>query len=88
MGERFHCPKRVIMDTGNGTLKLMQGQGADEAAIQASLKAQLIAAERQYPNHGGTFYVGQNLELNGSKFRVLAISKKTITLRVLPNSGG
>lgn len=76
------------MDTGNGTLKLMQGQGADEAEIQSSLKAQLLAAESRYPNHGGTFYVGQNLELNGSKFRVLAITKKTITLRVLPIGGG
>jgi hypothetical protein len=44
----------------------------------------LEEAEKQHPNHGGTFYIGQNVEMNGSKFRVLMITKKTITLRLLP----
>jgi hypothetical protein len=72
------------MDTGKGNLKLITGKGLDEQSSLVELRKQLRAAEAEYPNHGGTFYVGQNLELNGSKFRVLAVTKKTITLRVLP----
>jgi hypothetical protein len=76
------------MDTGEGILKMMSGKGDTVPEKMKDLAYQIQQAEKQYPNHGGTFYVGQNLELNGSKFRVLTITKKTITLRVLPNCGG
>lgn len=67
------------MDTGEGYLKMIQSGNTP-----LDLDVALEAAKREYPKHGGTFYVGQNLELNGSHVRVIAITKKTITLKVLP----
>jgi hypothetical protein len=66
------------MDTGNGLFAQLEADNKEKAL------AALEKFRAENPNHGGTFYVGQNLEINGSKFRVLAITKKTMTLRLLP----
>ncbi len=66
------------MDTGEGIFKMITAD-SEQAAREA---LQLLKAE--HPRHGGTFYIGQNIEFNGSRFRVLAISKHTVTLKLLP----
>jgi hypothetical protein len=69
------------MDTGRGFFEMMK-KSEDDAQAQEMLRAM----RAEHPQHGGTFYVGQNLQFEGSKFRVLAITKKTMTLRLLPAS--
>lgn len=66
------------MDTGQGELKRVIAEN------EAQLQERLAIMRAENPQHGGTFYVGQNLEFEGSKFRVLQITKKTLVLRVLP----
>jgi len=63
------------MDTGDGIFRRVD---TDEQAEKA-----LAQLRSEYPKHGGAFYIGQNLEVNGSKFLVLAITKKTMTLKLL-----
>jgi hypothetical protein len=71
------------MDTGKGGFTELGTFYEDEMNQGEALKA-IEEAQRKYPNHGGTFFIGQNIELDGSKFRVLAITKHTMTLRLLP----
>jgi len=71
------------MDTGNGVFEMLQVNQERQRKTVSDLEV-INEAKKRNPNHGGTFYVGQNLEVNESKFRVIAISKKTITLRLLP----
>jgi hypothetical protein len=66
------------MDTGKGYF--VDTEMKPEEVTPLSLQP----LRHKYPDYGGVFHVGQNLELNGSKFRVLTITKKTMTLRLLP----
>ena len=73
------------MDTGNGYFQQLRNDEVLENVKKVHEQLPTIQeAWNDYPKHGGVFYVGQNLELDGSKFRVLAITKKTMTLRLLP----
>jgi hypothetical protein len=77
------------MDTGNEYFQRVNNVEAEKLwnALQENgdprIKT-LEEAQKEHPNHGATFYVGQNIEIDGSKFRVLTITKKTMTLRLLP----
>jgi uncharacterized Zn finger protein len=41
-----------------------------------------------HPNHGGTFRVGEELEIKGSRFRVKKIKPKELVLKLLPKDPG
>lgn len=60
------------MDSGRGSL-IPFNEPDDEKALQ-----------EQYPLHGGTFRVGETVELKGSKFRVKSIKPKELRLKLLP----
>ena len=87
------------MDTGRGYFQQLQDDAILEKVKEVTEKVSLPTAAtkmplptiteawKKYPKHGGVFYVGQNLTINDSKFRVLAITKKTMTLRLLPREG-
>jgi len=64
------------MDSGKGNFIPF-----NEPAMEADL-------QEQYPMHGGTFRVGETVELKGSKFRVKSIKPKELRLKLLPKSGG
>ena len=44
------------------------------------------ALQEKYPKHGGTFSIGEVVELKGSKFRVASIKPNTIRLKLLKNT--
>jgi hypothetical protein len=71
-----------MMDTGKGYFE--QVNETSNEALQEHL-AELV---KKHENHGGTFYAGQNLTIEGSKFRVLSFTRNTMTLRVLPKDAG
>jgi hypothetical protein len=71
------------MDTGKGGFVNLGTFYDDEMSGKDAIHA-IEEAHKKYPNHGGVFFIGQNIELAGSNFRVLAITKKTMTLRLLP----
>jgi hypothetical protein len=83
------------MDTGEGRfipvdLTEKDKQRIDDVAENGSpfRPMKLIDAQFKYPKHGGTFYIGQNISLNGSRFRVLKIEKRILTLKLLPSKEG
>jgi len=39
--------------------------------------------EKQYPNHGGWFHVGQIVDVEGSSFRVKSVKPTEIRLKLL-----
>ena len=59
------------MDTGEGYLKMLQEQEA----------AELFEAK---PHRTDIFSVGEEVTIRDSKFRILKITPKKITLRILP----
>ena len=61
------------MDTGKGYME----QFTDKSK-------ELEALKQKYPNHGGVFEVGEEIEIRGSRWRVKAIGKKEMRLRLLP----
>jgi hypothetical protein len=47
------------------------------------LAKQLEEVEKMDLLKNKAFYVGQNLEINGRKFRVIEMSRRTVTLRTI-----
>ena len=75
------------MDTGHGYFQQLQNDKVLETIKQVHEESNLptiTEAWNKFPKHGGIFYVGQNIQINDSKFRVLSITKKTMTLKLLP----
>lgn len=64
------------MDSGKGNF------------VPFDVPSDLAALKEQYPLHGGTFKVGEIVELKGSKFRVKSIKPKELRLKLLPHGGG
>jgi len=58
------------MDTGKGRFE----------QIPTDLVEQ---AKAEYPNHGGLFRVGEELEIKGSKFKVKAVKWNELRLKLL-----
>jgi len=48
------------------------------------VQQELAKLKHKHPDYGGLYYIGQNLEFNDSKFRVISFTKNTITLKLLP----
>ena len=59
------------MDTGRGNFE----QFNDPTEIEGLIK--------KYPNHGGVFSIGEKIEVKGSRFKVVKITPKKLTLRLL-----
>lgn len=70
------------MDTGKGYFQTVKEDN------QKAAQEHLEQLAKNFPDHGGTFYVGENLTIKGSKFRVLEFTRKTMTLKVLPRDAG
>ena len=60
------------MDTGEGRFEMMEAM-LDEEALRD-----------KYPKSKGIFYVGEEIEIKGSKFKVKDISPWGIKLKLLP----
>ena len=65
------------MDTGNGTFKTI------EAESEGKLATMKAALEERYPNHGGWFRVGEEVEIHGSLFRVKSVKPTELRLKLL-----
>jgi len=63
------------MDTGEGRFEMLRTL-EEERALQ-----------EKFSNHGGTFTIGEIVELKGSKFRVKSINPKGIRLKLLKRHG-
>ena len=59
------------MDTGNGYLKMLEEN--DKALLMA-----------KKPDRTDIFSVGEEIAIRDSKFRIVKITPKKITLRILP----
>ena len=68
--------KEVKMDTGEGTFKM-----AENAKALAELK-------EAYPDHGGVFKVGEQVELKGSIFRIKSIKPTELRLKLVSKKKG
>ena len=53
---------------------------------EAKTKAEAVALEKQYPNHGGWFTVGEHITIRGSKFRVKSVKPTELRLKLLPRA--
>lgn len=67
-----------IMDTGQGRFVALPDK-LEETTIPEMMKK----LEAQYPKHGGWFREGEEIELNGSRFRVKKVKPTEIVLRLL-----
>jgi len=65
------------MDTGEGKFEIAKAHTAQE------LQSMMKAFEEKYPNHGGWFRVGEEVELRGSLFRVKSVKPTEIRLKLL-----
>jgi hypothetical protein len=70
------------MDDGKGTFQVLKSQ--DE--LNEKMDAIKAAMEEKYPNHGGWFKVGEEIELRGSRFRIKAVKPTELRLKLLPRS--
>jgi uncharacterized Zn finger protein len=61
-----------MMDSGEGKLKKYEGL------------EELHDLQKKYPNHGGTFHVGEIITLKSSKFRIKSIKPRELRLKLLP----
>ena len=59
------------MDTGNGEFKYFE------------TLEELEKAKPEFQDHGGTFRVGEEIEIRGSRFRIKSIKPKEIRLKLL-----
>lgn len=79
-----------MMDSGRGYFIPVEITPEEKERIDKAVNdeeihiTKLNKLQGSSPNHGGTFYRGQNLKINGSKFRVLEMNKKTLLLKLLP----
>ena len=60
------------MDTGEGYFHKIE-----------SLEKELQEAKQEFPEHGGIFSIGEELEIKGSKFRVKSIKPTELRLKLL-----
>lgn len=65
------------MDTGKGHFESIKAEDDEE------LSEKLRALQQKHREHGGTFRVGEEVELKGSRFRVQAIKPKKLILKLL-----
>lgn len=65
------------MDTGNGKFEFI------DAPNRELMFEKFEEVQKRFPNHGGTFHVGQILEIEGSKFRVKSIKPDELRLKLL-----
>jgi len=65
------------MDTGEGYFKEISEKDLEKQ--EKELRKLTVA----YPNHGGVFKVGEQVELKGSVFKVHAISPKKLILKLV-----
>lgn len=65
------------MDTGRGHFEIVDDVTDEELADRRN------EMELQHPNHGGWFRVGEEVELNGSRFRVKAVKPTELRLKLL-----
>ena len=73
------------MDTGSGKFKRFYipiKAGQDEA-FEKTIQAARDLLKERYPNHGGTFQEGEELEIKGSRFRVSKIIRNGLKLKLL-----
>ncbi len=69
------------MDTGNGVFEQVAGQ-FDAKEIGEKMREK----EREHPNHGGWFHVGQIITIDGSVFRVKSVKPNELRLKLLPKN--
>ncbi len=66
------------MDTGNGNfVELIKEENSGSTATEQK------KLEKQYPNHGGWFHVGQIVDVEGSLFRIKSIKPTELRLILL-----
>lgn len=68
------------MDTGDGKFKIFQ----ESEALEEQRAATIARMERDHPNHGGWFRVGDIVEIRGSQFRIKSIKPNELRLKLLP----
>jgi hypothetical protein len=68
------------MDTGKGTFETIKATNPEE------LNTMMKALEEQYPNHGGWFREGEEIEIKGSLFRVKSVRPTEIRLKLMQRS--
>lgn len=61
------------MDTGDGQFKMLEKQVYEKLLVEK-------------PDRQDLFYVGEEVTIKESKFRILKITPKKMTLRILPRS--
>ena len=62
------------MDSGEGRFEMLRQERANA----------LLSGEEEMPERaGGIFSVGEELEINGSKFRVRKVTRKDLILRLM-----
>lgn len=64
------------MDTGEGKFEIFESD--------KELKEKMHELWNRYPNHGGVFKVGEEVELKGSRFRVKSVKPNELRLKLLP----
>jgi uncharacterized Zn finger protein len=67
------------MDTGEGKFETF----GDNSKTMADLLQEYENLAEKYPDHGGTFKVGEEIEIRGSKFRIQSIKPTQIRLKLL-----
>lgn len=65
------------MDTGEGVFEVLDDVTDEELAERRS------EMELRFPKHGGWFRVGEEVELNGSRFRIKAVKPTELRLKLL-----
>ena len=63
------------MDTGEGRFEQLE-----------NLEKDFQRLKEEYPNHGGLFSVGEEVELKGSVFRIKSIKPTELRLKLLKRS--
>ena len=66
------------MDQGDGMFKMFE---AENEEMLNKIEKEL---QEQHPEHGGTFTVGEELEIRGSKFKIAKIMRNRMMLKLLP----
>lgn len=65
------------MDTGQGRFEQFN------ASNEKELNEKMELLQKKFTNHGGTFRIGETLEIRGSHFKIQKITPKKMTLKLL-----
>lgn len=65
------------MDTGKGVFEQIK------AANDEEMKAKMLELEGKFPNHGGWFREGEEIEIRGSLFRIQSVKPNQLRLKLL-----